>query len=147
MTEISFRFKVDDRIGSACRYLRKIQRARRVAVVTGPPEVLERLDRTLWSFEAADFVPHVRLRAGEAAQPRHAPTPIWLVERAADAPHHAVLVNLGDAPPEGFESFERVVEIVSTEASDRHAARQRWRHYQARGYKLESHEASDGGQP
>lgn len=142
MTEISFRFNVDDRIGYVCRYLRKIQRARRVAAVTGPAEVLERLDRTLWSFDAADFIPHVRLRTGEAPRPSHAPTPIWLVDRAGDAPHHGVLVNLGDAPPEGFESFERVVEIVSTESADRSAARLRWRHYQSRGYKLESHEAS-----
>jgi DNA polymerase-3 subunit chi len=142
VTEISFRFNVDDRIGYACRYLRKIQRARRVAAVTGPPDTLDRLDRTLWSFDAADFIPHVRLRAGEQPQPRHAPTPIWLVERAGDAPHHGVLVNLGDAPPEGFESFERVVEIVSTEAADRSAARLRWRHYQSRGYPLESHEGS-----
>jgi DNA polymerase-3 subunit chi len=143
VTEISFRFNVDDRIGYACRYLRKVQRGRREAAVTGPPDALARLDRMLWSFDAADFIPHVRLRAGDAALPRHAPTPIWLVERAADAPRHAVLVNLFDAPPEGFETFERVVEIVSTDAADRSAARLRWRHYQARGYKLESHEASD----
>lgn len=143
MTEISFRFNAADRLGYACRYLRKVQRAGRTAVVTGPGDQLERLDRMLWSFDASDFIPHVRLRSGETAQARHAPTPIWLAERVADAPQHAVLVNLGEAAPEGFETFERVVEIVSTDADDRASARQRWRHYQSRGYKLESHEASD----
>jgi DNA polymerase III subunit chi len=143
VTEISFRFNAADRLGYACRYLRKVQRAGRAAVVTGPAERLEQLDRMLWSFDASDFIPHLRLRAGESPQPRHAPTPIWLAERVADAPHHGVLVNLGEAAPEGFETFERVVEIVSTDADDRAAARQRWRHYQSRGYKLESHEASD----
>lgn len=143
MTEISFRFNAADRLGYACRYLRKLQRAGRTAVVTGPADRLERLDRMLWTFDASDFIPHVRLRSGETAQSRHAPTPIWLAERLADAPQHAVLVNLGEAAPEGFETFERVVEIVSTDADDRASARQRWRHYQSRGYKLESHEASD----
>ena len=51
---------------------------------------------------------------GDGAPPeRLRRTPIWLVERAEQAVHHPVLVHLGDEPPEGFESFGRLIEIVS----------------------------------
>lgn len=146
MTEISFRFNVEDPLDYVCRYLRKVQRAGRVAVVAGGAEALARLDRALWSFDPTDFVPHLRLAPGQVPQPRQAATPVWLVERTADAPRHELLLNLGAEPAEGFETFERVVEVVSTDEADRAAARNRWRHYQSRGYKLESHSAAEPGE-
>jgi DNA polymerase-3 subunit chi len=143
VTEISFRVNVPDRLGYACRYLRKAAKAGRPAAAVAPAERLVQLDRALWRFDPTEFVPHVLLKAGERPSPLHAATPVWLVERAADAPTHALLVNLGDEPPEGFETFERVVEIVSADGDDRGPARGRWRHYQSRGYKLESLDAGD----
>jgi DNA polymerase-3 subunit chi len=65
---------------------------------------------------------------------------VCLVESLAGAVHHDVLLNLGAEPPTGFESFERLVEIVSTDDDDRAAARARWKHYAARGYQIEQHE-------
>ena len=64
--------------------------------------------------------------------PALARTPIWLVDDPAVAPRAAGAVNLGQAMVEGWSTFERVVEIVSTEADDSNAGRQRWRHYAAR---------------
>ena len=55
---------------------------------------------------------------------------------------HEVLVNLGDEAPAGFERFARLIEIVGTEEAERAAARSRWKHYAARGYALQGHEAS-----
>lgn len=146
MTEVSFRFNVPDRLGYAWRYLRKAARAGRPAAAVGPLERLEPLSRALWRHPPTEFVPHVLLRAGARPQPQHAPTPLWLVERAADAPQAGLLLNLGDEPPEGFERFERVVEIVSTDAAERESGRQRWRHYQSRGYTIERHDASGEGE-
>jgi DNA polymerase III subunit chi len=48
MTEISFRFNVADRLGYACRYLRKAARAGRTAAATAPAPQLADLDRALW---------------------------------------------------------------------------------------------------
>ena len=38
-------------------------------------------------------------------------------------PHQEVLVNLGAAVPEGFERFERLIELVAQEDGDRQQAR------------------------
>jgi DNA polymerase-3 subunit chi len=143
VTEISFRFNVGDRIDYACRYLRKAVALGSRAVATGPSAVLAQLDRALWTFEATEFVPHLLLRRGEAPAPRLAASPVWLLEEPAAAAHHEVLVNLGELPPPGFESFSRLIEIVATDDADRAAARLRWRHYQARGYTLQSHALGD----
>ena len=52
---------------------------------------------------------------------------------------HEVLVNLGREPVPGFESFERVVEIVAGDAEAAQAGRRRWRHYAERGYAIRHH--------
>ena len=100
------------------------------------------MDRTLWTFEPGEFIPHVLVR-GEGEPPtRLRRTPIWLVERAEQAAHHPVLVHLGDEAPEGFESFGRLIEIVSTDTEERDAARRRWKHYAGRGYDIQKFEAA-----
>ena len=142
MTEVSFRTNVADPVDYVGRYLRKSLRAGRTAAVVGPRDRLAALSQSLWRFPPTDFVPHVVLRAGAQPAAVQAPTPLWLVESAADAPVHTVLLNLGDEAPEGFERFERVVEVVPTEGEGREAGRRRWRHYQTRGYTIEHHDAS-----
>jgi DNA polymerase-3 subunit chi len=54
--------------------------------------------------------------------------------------HHQVLVNLGGSVPAGFESFERVIEVVTLDDADRQAARGRWKHYADRGYSITRHD-------
>ena len=142
MTEISFHFNVPDRTEYACRLLRKALRKGAQVVVTGTPPVLAELDRALWSFDPLEFVPHVMPRPGQALAPRLRTTPVWLVSDLAQVEHHDVLVNLHDDAPAGFESFARVIEIVTPIEADRAAARQRWKHYATRGYAIEKHEVA-----
>ena len=146
MTEVSFHFNVPDRLMYACRLLRKATRRGARVVVAGPSAVLGRLDKQLWVFEPTDFVPHVHARAGQAVAPRLAPTPVWLLDRLADAPHHDVLLNLNDDTAEGFESFARVIELVSRDGDDRQAARSRWKHYADRGYPIVRHDVAQEGE-
>lgn len=143
MTEVSFHFNVPDRLAYACRLLRKATRMGARVVVVAPASILADLDRALWTFDALEFVPHLRLTPCVAATPRLAETPIMLVESVAEAPHHDVLLNLDSVPPAGFETFARVVEIVSADAQERASARERWKHYAARGYAIERHEVGD----
>jgi len=140
MTKVSFHFNVPHRLAYACRLLRKAIRQSARVTVTGPLAELAELDRALWSFEPTEFLPHVLLRGGQALPERLRATPVCLAEDLSGALHHDVLLNLGAAPPQGFESFERLVEIVSTDDDDRAAARERWKHYSARGYAIERHE-------
>lgn len=140
MTEINFHHGATDPLAYACRLLLKAQqRGSRVAVIA-PQEQLARLDETLWAFEPLAFVAHARLRADQPVSSRLAITPIWLLDRTADAPHHEVLVNLGCDVASGFESFERLFEIVGSGADEREAGRRRWRQYESRGYAIEQHE-------
>lgn len=140
MTEVNFHHGAADPLAYTCRLLLKAcQRGSRVAV-TAPPDRLSALDVALWTFDDLAFVPHALLRAGEAVMPRLAATPIWLIETPADAPHHDVLVNLGPGIATGFESFERLFEIVGNSDDERLAGRTRWRHLQSRGYEIKRHE-------
>jgi DNA polymerase-3 subunit chi len=70
-----------------------------------------------------------------------------LADAPRDTPHQEVLVNLGGSVPEGFERFERLIELVSLEPEDRQQARARWKHYQDRGYAIQRHDITvrEGG--
>jgi DNA polymerase-3 subunit chi len=142
MTEVAFHFNVPDRTEYTCRLLRKALRKGAQVVVTGATPVLANLDRALWTFDPLEFVPHVMARPGQDLAPRLRTTPVWLVADLAQAGHHDVLVNLHDDAPAGFESFARVIEIVTADEDDRAAARQRWKHYATRGYAIEKHEVT-----
>jgi DNA polymerase-3 subunit chi len=65
---------------------------------------------------------------------------VVLADVPRGTPHQEVLVNLGGAVPEGFERFERLIELVSQEESDRLQARTRWKHYADRGYAITRHD-------
>ena len=145
MTEVNFHHNAGDPLAYACRLLHKAhQRGARVAV-TGAALALGRLDELLWTFEPLAFVPHARLRGGEAPSERLAPTPIWLVERPEQAPSHEVLVNLGPAIAPGFESFERLFEIVGSEEAEKESGRARYKLYRSRGYAIASHDLASHG--
>ena len=67
MTEVEFHVNVADRLQYACRLLRKASRKGVRVAVTGSPATLNDLDRHLWSFEAEEFLPHVRVGTEERA--------------------------------------------------------------------------------
>jgi DNA polymerase III subunit chi len=142
VTEISFYFNAASRSGYACRLLRGAHLKGMGLTVTGPAEALEEIDRELWSFSAADFLPHQRIeRAAEVPVTLHAST-IWLAADPIAAPRHDALLNLGSELPAAFETFERVFEVVSRDEADRLAARQRWKAYERRGYPIKRHEVA-----
>lgn len=140
MTEVSFHFNVADRTDYTCRLVRKATRAGASVVLVGPAPALQHFDRALWTFDDLEFLPHVMLRAGQPVAERLRATQVWLLPDASQAAHHDVLVNLGVAAPAGFESFGKLIEIVTPDEEDRHAARLRWKHYAGRGYAITKHE-------
>ncbi|CAN5596405.1 DNA polymerase III subunit chi [soil metagenome] len=142
MIQVSFHTRVPDKFGYACRLLRKAYRAGSRVVVTGPDADLAALDKALWTFEPLEFVPHARQLPGPPNAVRVAATPVWLVPIGQEPPHHDVLVNLGPAVAPGFESFKRVIELISIEPDDVQAGRKRWKHYVERGYAVTHHEVS-----
>lgn len=137
MTEVAFHFNVPDKLAYACRLLRKAAGSGARVVVTGPREVLQKLDAQLWTFSQLDFVPHVLLPAEARLVTA---SPVVLSDDAAQAPHRQVLLNLGDVAPPGFEGFERLIEIVSLDEADRQSARGRWKQYAGGQHPLIRHD-------
>lgn len=134
MTGIAFHVNLADRLGYACRLLRKVSASGSRVVVTGPASELRALDAALWTFSAPDFLPHGLV--GMLPPQVLARTPIVLAASAAQAAHREVLVNLGESVPEGFEGFERLIELVSGDESQLRPARARWKHYADRGHSV-----------
>jgi len=140
MTEVAFHFNAPDKLGYACRLLRKAVNSGARVVVTGDADVLGRLDTELWTFSALEFIPHCFGASSAAVQAR---TPIVLAQGVDGAPHREVLVNLGTSVPGGFEGFERLIEVVTGDEDDRQAARRRWKHYADRGYAIVKHDLQE----
>ncbi len=138
MTEVAFHFNVPDKLGYACRLLRKAAGTGSKVVVTGEAELLRALDTELWTFSALEFIPHCHADTADARV--LSASPIVLADAARAAPHQEVLVNLGGRIPDGFERFERLIEVVTQDDGDRQQARARWKHYADRGYAIKRHD-------
>jgi len=134
MTEVTFHFNAPDKVGHACRLLRKAVASGAKVVVTGDAVLLRELDVALWTFAPLEFVPHCL--SGASAPAVLAASPVVLADSARSAPHQHVLLNLGAGVPEGFERFERLIEVVTGQEDDRQQGRRRWKHYADRGYAI-----------
>ena len=138
MTDIAFHFNAPDKLAYACRLLRKAVGSGAKAVVLASADDVARLDTQLWTFSALEFIPHCR---ADSAPELLAQSPVVLATRLSEGlPHREVLVHLGDSVPPGFETFARVIEVVSLDEADRQLARQRWKRYTELGYTLLRHD-------
>ena len=147
MTEVSFHFNAPDKVAYACRLLRKAMNGGARVVVAGEPQALAQLDAALWTFSALDFIPHC---FGDASPSMIAASPVVLGSGSQTTAyschgqgHGQVLVNLGGRVPDGFERFERLIEVVGLGEEDRQVARDRWKHYASRGYVLVRHDLAN----
>lgn len=149
LSQVEFHTGVEEPIAFACRLLRKAVRSGARVLVTAPAPVLAELDRSLWTFEERDFLPHVRMPGAPASVA--ARTPLWLTtdagavtESAAPADAPRVLLNLGAAAPVAFSAIQRLIEIVSADADEAQSGRERWRQYKAAGLNVVHHKAGLG---
>jgi DNA polymerase-3 subunit chi len=142
VTEVAFHFNTADKLEYACRLLRKAYAASAKVIVTGDLQQMQLLDHNLWTFDNTSFIPHC---TSNAATEILEITPVILFqdsELPQSLPHHEVLLNLGHSLVNGFETFERIIEVVSMEEEDKITARKRWKHYSERGYQLVRHDLS-----
>jgi len=136
MTRVDFYFNAADKLQVACRLAGKAaSRGTRLLVYAPQPETRQRIDRLLWTWPATGFVPHCAPH-----DPLAPDTPVLVDGETLAADGCAVLLNLSEAAPPAFERFERLLEIVGTDDEDRHQARDRYRFYRERGYRIDDHD-------
>ncbi len=147
MPEVAFHTGLDDKLGYACRLVRKAWRQGAQLRISADAPTLARLDALLWTFEPAEFLAHVRVRPGEAPAPGvQAATRIWLSAHAAACPPCPVLVNLGpDIDADGTPK-EKIIELVGADDAERQTGHARWRHYKTLGWPM-THIRTDAHEP
>lgn len=144
MTEVAFHFNVPDKMNYVCRLLRKASLAQARVVVSGPQQELNTLDEALWAFFPQSFVSHCWSHDGVdmASLSSVVLNAVENTNAEQDMPHHHILLNLGQSMPQGYETFERVIEVVGLSEEDKSHARERWKQYAHRGYTLVKHDLS-----
>ncbi len=104
----------------------------RIVILAEDNKQLAVLDRMLWTFSDIDFLPHAVLGSPLATQSRV----ILTDNEEVDLPESQILVNLSRTVPASYARFDRLLELVSTDASDMDAGRKRYVYYRDRGYAL-----------
>ena len=138
MTEIFFYTHVENKFLVACQLSNKVLRDKRKMMVFAPDEsVAAKIDRLLWTTPPLGFLPHCAVDHALAAQ-----TPIVISCDADKLAYDDVLLNLHNEVQPFFSRYQRLIEIVSTDADDSAAARKRYKFYQDRGYAIKSHNLS-----
>jgi len=142
VTTIDFYFNAEDRFQVACRLAAKaLAQKKRMLIYAPDPEAASRIDRLLWTWPAIGFVPHCTPHDPLAGE-----TPVLIASDAGAAGDCGLLLNLGAECPPHFERFERLLEVVPADEAERQAGRERYRFYQARGYKIASHDLAKGAE-
>jgi DNA polymerase-3 subunit chi len=136
VTSIDFYFNAEDRLQVACRLAAKAYSQKKRIVIYAPEgDAAGRVDKMLWTWQAIGFVPHVAATDELAAE-----TPVLIASGEETPAGCGLLLNLSSGAPPHFARFERLFEVVSADEAERAAARDRYRFYQERGYKIANHD-------
>lgn len=133
MTRIDFHTNISDKVVYACRLARKAYGARgKLVLLAEDAAQAAALNAGLWTVGDTDFLPHALAGDALAAQ-----SPIIVTDSLdAEFPHYDMLVNLTRDMPPALDRFQRVFEIISTDAGDAAAGRQRYSAYKQQSYPL-----------
>lgn len=132
MTEVSFYTFAEHKLTIARQLAAKaVARGLQVMIYAPDAAIAEAIDVLLWATPAQSFLPHCRDTHNLAAD-----TPVLIGENSDALSRADVMINLHCDRPPAFSRFQRLLEIVSTDAEDIEHGRQRYRFYRERGYAL-----------
>jgi DNA polymerase-3 subunit chi len=119
----------------ACRLcLKAWEEGHRVSVLAADEQDARRLDRLMWEFPAGRFLPH-EVGAADAA------VPVVIVhEPESLAGDRDVIVNLSPSAVPEPGRFQRLLEIVPADATQRDSSRDKFRAYRSQGLKPNHHQ-------
>jgi len=136
MTSVDFYFNAADKLQVACRLAGKAMAQRKRLLIYAPQaDTAQRIDRLLWTWQATGFVPHCA-----AHDPLASETPVLIATAAETDATCEVLLNLAPETPPAFERYQRLLELVAQDDEDRRAARERYKFYRERGYRIADHD-------
>lgn len=131
MTKVDFYTGSPDKLRTACQLSHKaMQNGLRVLLHVPDGAMADKLDKLLWHYPATAFLPHCH-----SHQPDAADMPV-VIDCDGKLPHSQLLINLHHECVSFFSRFERVIEIVGSEAEDSRLGRERFKFYRDRGYEL-----------
>jgi DNA polymerase-3 subunit chi len=139
MTKVDFYTGSPDKLRTACQLSHKAMQSGVRAVISVPDAATtDALDKLLWHYPPSAFIPHCRSDAAAAGQmpAELSDWPVMLDHGGDQFPHHELLINLHDECMPYFSRFERVIEIISSDAEDSRMGRERFKFYRDRGYEL-----------
>ena len=96
-------------------------------------EQAEAIDQLLWDFDDDAWIPHQI--AGDDDDDS---TAVLIVPPGVDTPDRPMLINLRESCASG--RFERVLEVVAAETSERDGSRTRWAEYKRLGIEVAKHD-------
>lgn len=140
MTKVNFYVNLADRRAFMVRLIRRVlAEGQQLFVHLADETAARRFDEWLWTFDEQAFIPHCLVTEAIAAE-----TPIQIGWPESPVPeHHAVLLNLAPDVPAAFARFEKLLELVGTDDTDKQTGRQRYRFYKDRGYPLETFDMAE----
>lgn len=131
MTKIDFYTGSDDKLRTACQLSHKaMQNGVKVLLHVEDESTADKLDKLLWHYPPTAFLPHCRDDATDSSE-----FPVVVGHRDT-FPHFELLISLHTRCVNFFSRFERVIEIVSTDAEDAKSGRERYAFYRDRGYDM-----------
>lgn len=133
MTKVDFYTGSTDKLRTACQLSNKaLQKGVRTIISIQDDETTDMLDKLLWHYPPTAFIPHCR--DDDAAASTY---PVVLSRSVDKFPHHDLLISLHDKCVPFFSRFERVIEIVGSDAEDGRLGRERFKFYRECGYELQ----------
>lgn len=135
MTKVDFYIlsKAQNRLGFVSRLAEQMYRqGHQLHIHTTDSAMSSQIDNLLWSYRDISFVPHEQYH-GDAAN-----SPVT-ISHEGEPSINDILINLANDVPDFFSRYERVVEIIDTDNSQRLQGRLRYRYYRDRGYELTNH--------
>jgi DNA polymerase III subunit chi len=110
---------------------------RQILLLAADEKMAGDVSLSLWQNKPESFLPNVKLNH------LHAPaTPVVIDLQGGDLSHSLMqddmLINLTIKEPSFFSRFTQLVELVSDDEQDKHAARARFKFYRDRGYEIKS---------
>lgn len=113
----------------------------KAVVVAGSDERVDWLDRLLWTYDPASWLPHGSARDGDPEL-----QPIWLTSRDENPNGAQVLVIVDGAAPERLEGWERVLDLFDgNDETAVTAARRRWAAWKDAGHALVYYQQTERG--